>query len=236
MGGAAVMTPVLVFLGLTPSAAVGVDLLWASITKTVGGFAHIRLGTVKWSVIGYLALGSIPGALLGVGLLVRWREAYSVVVVEGWLQLALGWVVIFVSLFLFAKLFFRQFFSCPHELKKWPSRILTVTLGFVTGVIVATTSVGSGTLVALFLLLVCPLGACRVVGTDIVHAVILTAVAGLGHLLILDTIDWPVLWWLLAGSIPGVFIGSHLSLRINTNVLSAILAVVLLVAGVGLLV
>ncbi len=235
LGGAALMTPVLIFLGLPPTQAVGIDLIWATVTKFFGGITHIHLQTVKWSVVGYLALGSIPGALIGVQFLKKLHTLYDLDTVEHWLKIALGTVILFVAAFLFFKSFYQKCFAHPHELKKWPSRILTVLLGLLTGVIVALTSVGSGTLVALFLLLVCPLGACRVVGTDIVHAVILTAVAGVGHFLVLQSVDWQLVGLLLAGSIPGVLAGSWLSLRINTRVLSILLAVLLFAAGVGLL-
>ncbi len=236
MGGGAVMTPALILLGWArPLVAVGTDLMWSALTKSVGAFVHYRQGTVDLSIVKRLALGSVPGALLGLTLLSylhRTRgEATDRIVVR-----VLGVALMGVALSLFIRTFrgSRTQAASGSTAGRWP--LWTVSaVGAVVGFLVSMTSVGSGSLIVACLVLVYPATPLRrIVGSDILHALILVGVSALGHLG-LGSVNFPLLAALLLGSIPGVWLGSRMSLVFPEQVLRPVLAGTLLFLGYKLL-
>ena len=231
VGGGSLMTPLLVLIfGVAPATAVGTDLLYASITKAGGVVVHARRRHVRWDIVGRLAAGSIPGALITIGFLHFAgidQRALTRIVTQ-----ALGGALILTA---FAVLF-------RHRIQQWGSAAsstphsraigaATVAVGFALGVLVTLSSVGAGALgVAALVFLYPRLATVEVVGSDIAHAVPLTLVAGLGHAH-LGTVDWGLLASLLVGSLPGIWLGSVLSARVPDRLLRSGLASVLIVIG-----
>jgi uncharacterized membrane protein YfcA len=234
VGGGSLMTPLLVLLfGVSPATAVGTDLLYASLTKTLGGWVHGRHGTVDWKVVGLLSLGSLPAALITVFMLksLALDKKTFAGLVTGVLSMAL----LLTAAALLFKSRIKQFAqSSDGTVYKLHHRYLsaaTVVTGVVVGTLVTISSVGAGVLGTVALLFLYPrMQTAKVVGTDIVHAVPLTAVAGLGHLA-LGTVDLVLLGSLLLGSLPGIYLGSHLSAKMPEKVLRPALATILLVIG-----
>lgn len=234
VGGGSLMTPLLVLMfGVNPKTAVGTDLLFAAITKTVGSTIHGWRDTVDWHIFRRLAAGSIPAALLSVvalqGLGEIGARAEHVIIIF------LGCMLVLTA---FAALFQGQLmqFARRHESPDDGRAMLpTILLGAFIGVAVSISSVGAGAIGVTALLMLYPkLPVSRIVGTDIVHAVPLALVAGSGHWLYGD-VDPVLLVSLLAGSIPGVVAGSLLSSRAPDRLLRPALAAVLLVSGLKLL-
>lgn len=236
VGGGSLMTPILVLLfGFHPATAVGTDLLYASVTKTVGTAVHGKRGTVDWRIVSRLACGSAPAAILT--LLVMSRIGTLSASASGVLNLLLGVALVLTSI----SVFFRPWilsWAGDHVQAMGEQKLAgrTVILGATLGVLVSVTSVGAGALGTTALLILYPrLPIARVAASDIAHAVPLTLIAGIGHWLF-GSIDFTLMFALLAGSIPGIIIGSLLSSRSSDAVLRPILAVTLLVVAVRLLV
>jgi uncharacterized membrane protein YfcA len=231
VGGGSLMTPLLVLLfGVHPATAVGTDLLYAAVTKSCGTAVHHIGGSVDWKVMGLLAAGSLPAALLTLFLLHDFEAAGAAS--AGIIAHVLG-----VALLLTAtSLIFRRTlvsFAADLALYRYPrvQSAVTVLLGIVLGVLVSVSSVGAGAIGVSVLLVLRPgLPIARIVGTDIAHAVPLTLVAGLGHLAI-GTVDLAVLGSLLLGSLPGIAIGSLLAPRVPERGLRLLLALVLAAVG-----
>ncbi|WP_460027604.1 sulfite exporter TauE/SafE family protein, partial [Methyloparacoccus murrellii] len=233
--------PILVFLfGYAPKAAVGTDLLFAAITKSGGVFVHHgKHRSVEWTIVMKLCLGSIPAALLVIYLLEKVftkDEAVTSVI-----TFSLGVALIFTSLALFVRNRLisrrlqddvaRERLLHQERFGRWQDA-LTVLVGLVLGVLVTLSSVGAGALGTIALLFLYPrLPTVRIVGTDLAHAIPLTAVAGLGHLH-MGNVDFGLLGSLLIGSLPGIYVGSHLSARIPEKVLRPILATLLMLIGI----
>jgi uncharacterized protein len=239
VGGGSLMTPLLVLLfAVSPVTAVGTDLLFAAITKTGGAWAHARRGGVDWRIVGLLAAGSVPAAILALIWLhyfVSDPKALASVVNVG-----LGFALLLTA----GALLFRE------QLRRWAARravnekagdargadaartaTRTVATGAVLGVLVSVSSVGAGALGVTALFFLYPgLAAARIVGTDIAHAVPLTLVAGLGHATA-GVVDWPLLASLLAGSLPGIWLGSQLGRALPERVLRSALATMLVLIG-----
>ena len=234
VGGGSLMTPLLVLLfHVKPAFAVGTDLLYASITKSVGIFAHGKLGNIDWKIVKLLAVGSIPASIITTfylkGLDVASPEAVSAI--KFWLGVAL--LLTSVSV-----LFRNQLiaFSKSHGwINPRLTAPLTILLGLILGVLVTLTSVGAGALGVTALFMIYPRAPItKIVGTDIAHAVPLTLVAGLGHASI-GTVDYKLLGILLIGSIPGIWIGSHLSAKIAEHWVRIALALILIFVGLKLI-
>ncbi|MBI3478901.1 MAG: sulfite exporter TauE/SafE family protein [Nitrosomonadales bacterium] len=232
VGGGSLMTPLLVLLfGVSPATAVGTDLLYASLTKTLGGWVHSRRGTVDWKVVGLLSLGSLPAAALTITLLkyLALDEKTLRSLVTGVLSVAL----LLTASALLLKNQIRKFAldGRVYELHHRYLPAATIVTGIIVGTLVTISSVGAGVLGTVALLFLYPrMQAAKVVGTDIAHAVPLTAVAGIGHMA-LGTVDFVLLGSLLLGSLPGIYIGSHLSAKIPESVLRPALATMLLIIG-----
>ena len=237
VGGGSLMTPLLVlFFGVSPATAVGTDLLYAALTKTLGGWVHSRNGTVDWKVLGLLSLGSLPAALITIALLkyLALDEKTLRSLVTGVLSVALLLTAAALLLKDSIKKIAQRNDGTVYELHHRHLSAATVATGFVVGSLVAISSIGAGVLGTVALLFLYPrMAAAKVVGTDIAHAVPLTAVAGIGHMA-LGTVDFMLLGSLLLGSLPGIYIGSHLSAKVPENFLRPILAAMLLIIGTRL--
>lgn len=233
VGGGALMTPILLlFFGVVPTTAIATDLWFAAITKLVGAAIHHDAGQVDWQVVRRLWAGSLPVAL-AVVLLVSFGG--SVVKVD-WLTQAIGAVVLITSIGLvlapkLSALARGRRLDNPTKFKA-VQPALTVIAGATLGVCVALTSVGAGALGSVMLLYLYPLRMTphRLVATDLVHAIPLAVVAGLGYLFA-GLVDWWMLLSLLAGSVPAIIVGSLLARRVSGRWIQLLLATVLLVAG-----
>lgn len=234
VGGGSLMTPLLVLLfGVSPATAVGTDLLYASLTKSLGGWVHSRKGSVDWKVVSLLAMGSLPAALLTI-LLLKYLSLDEktlrglVTSVLSVALLATATALLFKDAI---KKIARREDGSIYELHHRYLPAATITVGAVVGALVTISSVGAGVLGTVALLFLYPrMPSVKVVGTDIVHAVPLTALAGMGHLA-LGTVDLVLLASLLVGSLPGIYIGSHLSAKVPEKILRPMLATMLLIIG-----
>jgi uncharacterized protein len=235
MGGGSLMTPILVILlGFSPTVAIGTDIAHGAIFKTVGAIRHRRLGNVQARLSGWMLLGSAPASLLGVWWS-TWRKHRYGGGVNSISAQMLGGALIFGCIGLAAKTLVRPSAvpDGPFLLKR-RDRIAAVAIGIVGGFVVGLTSVGTGVFFGLSLLVLFPLRALKVVGTDIFHAAALLYVAGIGHF-IAGNVNLSAVGWLLIGSIPGVLLGSQLSLSISDRLLRGTLATILGLSGLRLL-
>lgn len=230
------MTPLLVLLfGFHPATAVGTDLLYASVTKTVGTVVHGRRETVDWRIVAGLASGSVPAAIVTLSLMAYFgvKSAHSAFL----LNVLLGGALFVTSI----TVFFRPWILswAGHHIEAMEDRRTaqwTVLLGIMLGVLVSITSVGAGALGTTALLILYPrLPVARIAGSDIAHAVPLTLIAGIGHWL-MGSVDLMLMVSLLAGSIPGIIVGSLLGGRASDAILRPVLAITLLVVAVRLLI
>jgi uncharacterized membrane protein YfcA len=233
VGGGSLMTPLLVVLfGIRISTAVGTDLLFAAITKTVGVAAHGSAGTIDWRLTGRLAMGSLPAAALTILALYLSRKAGQPS--SPLLAPILGGALIATAICLVARRWIERWVARRTDARPHHP-LATVAVGAVLGVVVTGSSVGAGAIGMTALVLLYPhTPLARLVGSDIAHAVPLTLLAGLGYWL-LGVIDWPLLGTLLIGSIPGILIGSRLAGHVPEAVLRPILATVLAVVGLRML-
>ncbi|MFZ1082416.1 MAG: sulfite exporter TauE/SafE family protein [Candidatus Kryptoniota bacterium] len=234
MGGGSLVTPIMIFIfGVQPVFAVGTDLILSALTKTAGAITHVRLKNVNFKITKTLLLGSIPGALTGL-LFLRMLSYFHIVSVNSLINHFLGIVLIIVSVGLFYppvwKFAERLKLSDDKGKKLWVIRGVSFGVGFAVSV----TSVGSGSIFVPFLLAAYAIPVSQVVGIDVFHGAILTAVAGAGHLAN-GTVDFKLLFNLLAGSIPGVVFGSRLSVLFPKRAMEIILGSMLAVSGIKLL-
>lgn len=235
VGGGSLMTPILVlFFSFKPAIAVGTDLLYASITKAGGIWVHSRNGSVRWRIVGLLAAGSVPSAVLTLSLLKYLRDhGFNY---ESLITSTLGVALILTALALLCKnrlleLSNNERFAFIKIIHERYLTQLTILAGMLLGILVTLSSVGAGALgVAILFFLYPRLPAIHIVGTDLAHAVPLTAVAGLGHMQ-LGSVDLELLGSLLLGSLPGIYLGSHVGLRLPEKVVRPALAGMLLMIG-----
>lgn len=235
VGGGSLMTPILVLgFGIKPVIAVGTDLLYAAITKCGGIWVHHRRGTIMWKIVGLMSLGSLPASAMTILLLKRFNAQgidYSSLITS-----TLGIALIATSLVLLFKRQLLEFsrrerFEAVRAVHRRLKSPITVAVGAVIGVLVTLSSVGAGALGAATLFFIYPrLPAATIVGTDLAHAVPLTTVAGLGHSH-LGTVDLVLLGSLLVGSLPGIYLGSNLGIRLPDHFVRPILASMLLIIG-----
>jgi uncharacterized membrane protein YfcA len=234
MGGGSLMTPILVIVfGFNPTLAVGTDIAHGAIFKTVGAFRHRQLGTVHHKLSGWMFMGSAPFSLLGVYVATQIKHHYGSAATDK-MSYIVGAALLFGAVGLVLKSFVgKKVVGDDRFVMTTRDRVAAVSIGIVGGFIVGLTSVGSGTFFGLTMLFVFSLSAHKVVGTDIQHAAALLYVAGFGHF-IAGNIDLGVVGWLLIGSIPGILIGSHFSVRIPEAWLRLALADVLAISGLKL--
>jgi uncharacterized protein len=238
VGGGALMTPILVLLfGVAPSAAIGTDLWFAALTKIVGGTVHHKQGRVDKEVLKLLCMGSLPAAITT---LVWLHTGEGSKVQNALLLNALGVVLLLTALAMLFKKRAQAFGQrlrtvSPLDFKQWQPA-LTVLAGVILGVLVTLTSIGAGALGTVMLVYLYPfrMTPTRLVGTDIVHAIPLTIVAGTGHLL-LGNVNLLLLGQLLLGSVPGIVVGSLLAGKLPERGLRVAIAAVLVLAAFKLL-
>ena len=233
IGGGSLMTPLLIlFAGVHPTVAIGTDLAYGAITKTLGGWRHLRKGTVDLGVSKWLAFGSVPGSVLGVVLLdaVLKDKPHALLVGVAVALLVVSGSILFRALFLHAAIE-RERHTVALTVG---TRISAVALGAVLGLLLGLTSVGSGALIGLALILVFRLTPHRVVGTDVFHAAIVLWAAGLAQLAY-GNVDFGLMANILVGSLPGVLVGTALVNRIPAVVLRPVLGCVLLGSALGVL-
>jgi len=234
VGGGSLMTPLLILLfGIHPATAVGTDLLYAAATKSAGSVVHGLNRTVDWRVVRRLASGSVPMTIVSI-------VALSYLDINGPIaREVISSVLAFALLLTAMTLVFREKIIARYAPRLGglsPNRIavLTVIVGGVLGVLVSISSVGAGAIGVTALILLYPrLPTKCIVGSDIVHAVPLTLVAGIGHWL-LGSIDWQVFFALIFGSIPGILVGSYAAARFPETALRVVLAVTLLAVATKL--
>ncbi len=233
VGGGSLMTPLLVLLfGIHPSVAVGTDLLYAAATKSAGTLAHGLRGTVDWKIVRTLAAGSIPAAAVTLLVLGRWFP-HGLGDATRLISFALGVALVLTAVALLLRAKIQAWSLAHHGGERAPmlTTLLTLLTGAALGILVSVSSVGAGALGVTVLFFLYPrLPTARIVGTDIAHAVPLTLVAGLGHWW-LGTVDLLLLGSLLIGSIPGIWLGSHVSAKVPERFLRPALACMLVLVG-----
>jgi uncharacterized membrane protein YfcA len=232
LGGGVLLLPTLIFgLRVPALIAVGSDALFNFLTKIPAGILHLRKGTVRRKVVLAMAAGSIPGALLGVSFLQHLRTVYGSGV-NDFIKSAVGLLLVCIpALLLLQGRIEERLARRQPTLKSFFGMSL---IGLAGGILVGMTSVGSGSIIMMMLLLFYSFAPKVMVGTDIVHAVILTGVTSLLHWK-LGNVDLPLVGSLLLGSIPGGILGSHLSTRVPVLWLRRILCAVLLMTGARML-
>jgi uncharacterized membrane protein YfcA len=235
MGGGSLMTPILIFLfGFDPAVAIGTDILHGAIFKSFGAARHRKLGQVHARLAMWMLLGSAPMSLLGVGF-GSWLQHHYGSGVQHLQQQILGYALVACGLGFMAKALVR---TAPKPdlplILVGRDKLIAVTLGLAGGFVVGLTSVGSGTFFGLVLMLVFPLTAAKIVGTDLLHAAALLWVAGIGHL-IAGNVDLQATGWLLLGSVPGVLVGSNLTVRMPDRTIRVALAITLTLSGFKLI-
>ena len=232
VGGGSLMTPLLILLfGIHPSTAVGTDLLYAAATKTGGGLIHGWGRSIHWPAVIRLACGSIPASIAT--MLVMWKLDLDAHTQGSLINIVLCFaLVLTATALIFRKAVMERYRRRLEGVSENTTAVATVLTGAVLGVLVSISSVGAGAVGVTALLLLYPrLPMVRIVGSDIVHAVPLTLVAGTGHWA-LGSVDWQLMGVLLMGSLPGIVVGSYSALRVPEMVLRVTLATVLiLVAG-----
>ncbi|MCO5184122.1 MAG: sulfite exporter TauE/SafE family protein [Anaerolineae bacterium] len=232
MGGGALTTPFLVIvMRMHPVTAVGTDLVFAAITKIVGGTQHIREKNVRFSNVMWLAFGSLPAALLGAQAMLRFGHSAEM---EAILSRILGVVLIVVAAIFLARVF-GIIAERGTEHVQLPTPFNLVAVGAVGGILVGVTSIGGGTVIMALLLIFFSMHLNEMVGMDVVHGAILAGVASISYVVAGET-DWGIVFSLLLGSIPGVWLGARLLNRIDRRIAKTLVAVLVLAAGIHLLV
>lgn len=250
VGGGSFMTPILVSLfGIKMAIAVGTDLLYAAMTKANGVLVHRHQGTVEWKIVRRLSAGSVPASVLTIVAL-RYLQDKGVDYSE-YLTITLGVMLILTSIVLLLRNVLikeRKIISKEEsevgDFERRHAGILTVIMGLSLGVLVTMSSVGAGAFGAAVLMVLYPrMPMIRIIGTDLAHAVPLTLVAGLGHMLLMGggPIDWSsgqignvdlyLLSGLMAGSLPAIWLGTKLANRLPDNLIRPVMALILLSLG-----
>lgn len=237
IGGGSLMTPLLILVfGIKPITAVGTDLAYGAVTKTVGGIKHLSQGTVDMSLSGWMAVGSVPAAVGGVYVLDALQRAHGAGFDDLLIEILAITLLFCGTMTLARALFLKRLLGKERDSVDMTTRdkVSAVFLGLVVGFVLGATSAGSGALIAVGLILLFRLVPSRVVGTDVFHAAILLWAAAAAHI-VAGNVDFGLAANILVGSVPAVWVGSHLSVRVPTATLRTILAVVLLGSGLGLL-
>ncbi len=240
VGGGSLMTPLLIFFfGVKPHLAIGTDLLFAAFTKMGGTISLARARVVDWKIVGQTAAGSIPAALIT--LYALHQLGPNDPATQKIMTTTLGLALLLTATATFYKILRGKTTprTLPPEMLAHATRArhwaLPVVFGAVIGTLVTVTSVGAGAIGVIVLMLLYPtLPLPRIVAADIAHAVPLTLVAGLGHASI-GSVDWPLLAKLLAGSLPGIWLGAHLVHKTPDRVIRSLLSMLLAYAGVKLI-
>jgi uncharacterized protein len=234
MGGGSLMTPLLILIfGIQPTTAIGTDIFYSAVTKTVGGWRHLRMKTVNMELVRWLATGSVPAAVAGVAL-VSWLQTQVgedrldelVYAVLGGTLLMVGVITLARALILRNLIDERERFDVERRHK-----LAAILIGATTGFVIGVTSAGSGTVIAILLIAVYRLAPKKVVGTDVFHAAILLWAAGIAHW-VGGNVDFVLAANILLGSVPGVVIGAALSDKAPQGFIRTALGVVLVGSGI----
>jgi uncharacterized membrane protein YfcA len=236
MGGGSLMTPLLVLVfGIKPTTAIGTDIFYAAVTKTAGTWRHLKLKTVNMSLVKWMAFGSVPSAIAGVWFLDYLKKRLgdnldeTVFAILAGCLLVVGAATLLRGLFLADKIQEREDFEMHTRHK-----VAAVGIGATTGFIIGLSSAGSGTLIGIMLIAVYRLTPKKVVGTDVVHAAILLWAASIAHI-VGGNVDFGLAANIMVGSIPGVILGSNLSVKWPQGALRYALGLVLIGAGITIM-
>ncbi len=236
MGGGSLMTPILILgFGTAPTTAIGSDIAYSAVTKSVGGWRHIRLKHVNFKLALWMALGSVPASVAGVWVIKLLKDHYGNDL-NSILMAMLAIVLICVGAVVLVRALFVPRMADSErdhfEMDTW-HKVAAVIIGVTTGFVIGLTSAGSGTLIAVFLIIMYKLTPKRVVGTDIFHAAIMLVAAAIAHT-IAGNVNFLLVGTILIGSVPGVWIGSHLTSMLPTTVMRNLLGVVLIFSALAL--
>lgn len=246
VGGGSLMTPILISLfKIEPHIAIGTDLLYAAISKFCGSIVHAKKTNIVWPIVLWLAVGSIPASLATHWVLENYLSQSASY--KGILTMVLGFMLTLTGISIVFRgsieKFFRKFRQNESleltedlaniHLRAKEKRVYIVVMGIVLGIFVTLSSVGAGAFGIMALVLMFPhLPMIRIIGSDVVHAVLLTLVAGLGHLSS-GNVDLHLLGWLLVGSIPAIIIGTLISSRLPERMIRKILGITLFALGLN---
>jgi uncharacterized membrane protein YfcA len=234
MGGGTLMTPLLIFFfGIKPVTAIGTDIFYAAVTKTVGGWRHLRMGTVNMNLALWLAAGSVPAAVTGVWAISVLQSKVGEERLDSIVYALLGGTLLMVGIITLARALILSKLveeRDDFELKR-RHKVAAVAIGATTGFVIGITSAGSGTVIAILLISVYRLTPRKVVGTDVFHAAILLWAAGIAHW-VGGNVDFMLAGNILIGSVPGVIVGANYAARAPVSFLRTALGVVLIASGI----
>ncbi|EXB90554.1 sulfite exporter TauE/SafE family protein [Acinetobacter baumannii 342950] len=245
VGGGSLMTPILIGLfRIEPHIAIGTDLLYAAISKFCGSMVHAKKLNIVWPIVLWLAVGSIPASFGTAWVLEHYLSQsthYKAV-----LTMVLGFMLTLTGVSIIFRTRIEKFFNKfrnkentqteNEQLAVQNKRTYIVIMGIILGVFVTLSSVGAGAFGIMALVIMFPnLPMIRIIGSDVVHAVLLTLVAGLGHMSA-GNVDFVLLMWLLVGSIPAIIIGTLISSRMPERLIRKILGITLFALGVNFMV
>jgi uncharacterized membrane protein YfcA len=234
MGGGSLMTPLLILIfGIQPTTAIGTDIVYSAITKTVGGWRHFRLGTVNMELVKWLSFGSVPAAVAGVALVSILADHVGEDRLDALVYAVLGGTLLMVGIITLCRaLILRKLIDERDRFEvERRHKVAAVVIGATTGFVIGITSAGSGTVIAILLIAVYRLAPKKVVGTDVFHAAILLWAAGIAHI-VGGNVDFGLAANILVGSIPGVIVGAALSDKAPQGFIRTALGVVLIGSGI----
>jgi uncharacterized membrane protein YfcA len=234
MGGGSLMTPLLILIfGIQPTTAIGTDIFYSAVTKTVGGWRHFRMKTVNMELVKWLSFGSVPAAILGVAIVSVLQDHVGEDRLDSLVYAVLGGTLLMVGLITLTRALILR--NLVEERDRFEverrHKVAAVTIGATTGFVIGITSAGSGTVIAILLIAVYRLAPKKVVGTDVFHAAILLWAAGIAHW-VGGNVDFTLAGNILLGSIPGVVIGAALSDRAPQGFIRTALGLVLVGSGI----
>lgn len=248
VGGGSLMTPILISVfRIEPHIAIGTDLLYAAISKFCGSLVHAKKLNIVWPIVIWLAVGSIPASLMTSWILENFLKGsanYKAV-----LTFVLGFMLVLTGISIVFRKSIEQFFNRhrSHEVSQQQQRsqllefsrnrkLIVIVMGMVLGVFVTLSSVGAGAFGVMALIVMFPnLPMIRIIGSDVVHAVLLTLVAGLSHMSA-GNVDFHLLGWLLVGSIPAIIVGTLVSSHLPEHIIRRILGITLVALGINFMV
>jgi len=234
MGGGSLMTPLLILIfGIQPTTAIGTDIFYSAVTKTVGGWRHLRMKTVNMELVKWLALGSVPAAVGGVAIVSVLQDQIGEERLDSLVYAVLGGTLLMVGVITLTRALILR--NLVEERDRFDverrHKVAAVVIGATTGFVIGITSAGSGTVIAILLIAVYRLAPRKVVGTDVFHAAVLLWAAGVAHW-IGGNVDFVLAANILIGSIPGVVIGAALSGKAPQGFIRTALGVVLVGSGI----
>jgi uncharacterized membrane protein YfcA len=234
MGGGSLMTPLLILLfGIQPTTAIGTDIFYSAVTKTVGGWRHLRMKTVNMELVKWLALGSVPAAVGGVALVSLIQDQIGEDRLDSLVYAVLGGTLLMVGIITLTRALILR--NLVDERDRFDverrHKVAAVVIGATTGFVIGVTSAGSGTVIAILLIAVYRLAPKKVVGTDVFHAAVLLWAAGIAHW-IGGNVDFTLAANILIGSVPGVIVGAALSGKAPQGFIRTALGVVLIGSGI----